>query len=137
MAGMAQVRCSDGSVLAVAPVPVLDRDGAAYELTPDLLLDGELFAFRSRDTDDLSTVGELRAWLRSERRFEPGVSGARGCWQLDRQVVLDAWGRVGTGVRAVLTGSEALALFQAVPGDATTPGRTQVADAGLGSPPGG
>ena len=166
---MAEVTCLDGSVLVVRPVPVLDRDGAAYELTLDLLLDGrpfgavgercgfflaaaaerlrgdgpastleaglrrwaadggqepdrawqqlerylpsdrELFAFLARDPDDLTTVGELRAWLRSQRRWIPGEP--RGHWQVSEHVVLDAWGAGGTGVRAVLDRAEALALL--------------------------
>ncbi|MCU1589448.1 MAG: hypothetical protein JWP11_704 [Frankiales bacterium] len=38
---MAEVRCVDGSVLGVRPVPVVDRDGVPYEVTLQLLRDGE------------------------------------------------------------------------------------------------
>lgn len=37
---MADVRCVDGTVLTVRPVPVLDRDGVPYEVTLRLLRDG-------------------------------------------------------------------------------------------------
>jgi hypothetical protein len=40
---VAELRCVDGSVLGVRPVPVLDRDGVPYELTLELLRDGEPF----------------------------------------------------------------------------------------------
>lgn len=37
---MAELRCVDGSVLAVRPVPVVGRDGTPYEVTLDLWRDG-------------------------------------------------------------------------------------------------
>lgn len=40
---MAEVRCVDGSRLGVRPVPVLDRHGVPYEVTLQLLRDGEPF----------------------------------------------------------------------------------------------
>jgi hypothetical protein len=40
---VAEVRCVDGSVLDVRPVPVTDRDGTPYEVTLTLLLDGAPF----------------------------------------------------------------------------------------------
>lgn len=40
---MAIVGCQDGSLLTVAAVPVLDRDGVPYEVTLRLLRDGEPF----------------------------------------------------------------------------------------------
>jgi hypothetical protein len=40
---VAEVRCVDGSVLAVRPVPVLDRDGVPYEVTLLLLRDDQTF----------------------------------------------------------------------------------------------
>jgi hypothetical protein len=40
---VAEVRCVDGTLLAVRPVPVLDRDGVAYEVTLQLLRDGQPF----------------------------------------------------------------------------------------------
>ena len=40
---MAEVRCVDGSVLGVHPVPVLDRDGTPYELTLRLTCNGAEF----------------------------------------------------------------------------------------------
>lgn len=175
---MAEVTCVDGCVLAVLPVPVLDRDGASYELTLRLLRDGlpfgdvgercgwfiattaarlrearaagvqdafpassleaglrawaadeqlpadvawdrferylprdrELFAFLSRDPDDLSSAGELRATLRTERTWRR--DGERGRWQLRCLAVLEAWGAGGVGVRAVLSSAELLALLE-------------------------
>lgn len=49
---MATVECS-GGVLEVRPVPVLARDGVAYEATLELRLDGEAFG----------AVGERCAWF--------------------------------------------------------------------------
>lgn len=49
---MAQVRCADGRLLDVRPVPVLDREGTPYEVTLHLLLDGAPFA----------DVGERCGW---------------------------------------------------------------------------
>ena len=43
MGGVAELRCVDGSVLDVRPVPVLDRDGAPYEVSLELRRDGEPF----------------------------------------------------------------------------------------------
>jgi hypothetical protein len=40
---VAELRCVDGSSLAVRPVPVLDRDGVPYEVTLELLRDGSPF----------------------------------------------------------------------------------------------
>ena len=153
---MAQLRCTDGRLLEVRPVPVLDREGTPYEVTLQLLLDGhpfgdvgercgwfvadlarrleddvpagtlergvrawarehgqdadaawaglvphvgrdcELFAFRSRDPDDAEGTGELRGTLRRTRAW-----GGRG-WQESVDVVVEAWGEDGTGVRGVL-----------------------------------
>jgi hypothetical protein len=40
---VAELRCADGSVLTVRPVPVSGRDGAPYEVTLELLRDGVKF----------------------------------------------------------------------------------------------
>lgn len=40
---MAELRCADGSVLTVCPVPVAGRDGTPYEVTLELLRDGVRF----------------------------------------------------------------------------------------------
>ena len=177
---MAQVRCVDGSVLTVSPVPVLDRDGVPYEITLRLLRDGrlfgevgercgwfiattaarlrvaraggdpdafpassleaglrawavdeqlpadeawecferyvprdrELFAFLSRDPDDLSSAGDLRLTLRTERTWLTIPDSARGYWRVRCLGVLDAWGAGGAGVRAVLTSAELLQLLE-------------------------
>ena len=50
---MAQVRCVDGSVLEVRPVPVRARDDVAYEVTLQLLRDGV----------DFGQVGERCGWF--------------------------------------------------------------------------
>ena len=171
MVAVAVLTCVDGSVLGILPVPMLDRDGAPYEVTLRLTRDGEpfgevgercgyflastaarlraarskddqgfpessveaglrawardhdadpdeawhvlcrylprdreLFAFRARDPDDLATVGELRTTLQVERTW------ANRRWTLRWLAVLEAWGRPGAGVRAVLT-SAALQAF--------------------------
>lgn len=149
-----EVRCADGRVLGVRPVPVRDRSGAPYEVTLDLLLDGapfgavgersagalqalahrlaggavgtaergvrawaaargqdpdaawqelrphlprdaELLALTARDPDDVSAEGELRVLLRPVHAWDDG-------WSSRTDVVLQAWGEGGTGVRAVL-----------------------------------
>ncbi|MBC7374214.1 MAG: hypothetical protein H7323_09510 [Frankiales bacterium] len=155
---MAELTCGDGSVLVVRPVAVLDRDGAAYEVTLELLLDGavfgqvgercgfflatalrrlagpvstlesgvrgwaaaaghdpdatwteaerylprdrELLALLARDPDDVTSAGELRIRLRSDRRWVCG--DPRGRWELQQTAVVEAWGDGGRGVRAVL-----------------------------------
>ena len=177
---MAQVRCVDGSVLTVSPVPVLDRDGVPYEITLRLLRDGrllgevgercgwfiattaarlraaradggpdafpassleaglrawaadeqlpadeawecferyvprdrELFAFLSRDPGDLSSAGDLRLTLRTERTWLTIPDSARGYWRVRCLAVLDAWGAGGAGVRAALTSTELLLLLE-------------------------
>ena len=169
---MAQVRCADGSVLSVLPVPVQDRDGVPYEVTlrlerdatafgevgercgyflasttarlraaragddefpdssveaglrawardrgqdsdgcwaelePYLPRDRELFCFRARDPDDLSTVGELRVCLEVERTWVDAH------WAVRCLAVLQAWGSGGTGTRAVLTSDELLSFLE-------------------------
>jgi len=40
---VAELRCADGSVVTVRPVPVSGRDGTPYEVTLQLLRDGEPF----------------------------------------------------------------------------------------------
>ena len=181
---MADVRCVDGSVLQVQPVPVVDRDGVPYEVTLALLRDGEpfgavgercgyflaataarlraaragsvdpagafpvsgvedglrawardqgreveatwavlqrylprdrdLFAFRSRDPDDLTAVGELGVRLEVQKHWTPGRDGAAGRWQLRPVADLRAWGSGGLGLRAVLTSDELTAFLDAL-----------------------
>ena len=175
---MAEVRCVDGSVLAVRPVPVVGRDGTPYEVTLDLLRNGEpfgdvgercgyfvaataeairtagpgdfppssaevgvrawavregvdadpawatlrrhlprdreLFCFRSRDPDDLGSVGELRVTLEEERTWLPATDDRGGAWRVDCCAVLQAWGSGGLGVRAVLSSEQLLAFLEAL-----------------------
>lgn len=123
---MTDVTCIDGRLLTLRPEPVLGRDGVAYEAQLHLLLDGvaygvvgercrgvlaaalerepaggtrdrELFALRGRDPDDLPGVGAVRALHDVRRRWTAGA------WQTHEQVLLEAWGTDGTGVRVVLT----------------------------------
>ncbi len=77
-----------------------DGDAAWDDLRHYLPRDRELFCFRHRDPDDLSTVGELRATLEVERRWtEAG-------WELLCLTSLRAWGV--TGVRAFLDSDQLL-----------------------------
>lgn len=166
MRPVTEVTCVDGTVLAVEPVPVLDRAGVPYEVTLRLLRDGavfgevgercgwflraalgrladgtstleqgvrawarddglepeaawahlqrylprdrELLAFLARDPDDPGAAGELRVWLRSERRWT--ASG----WVVEHRAVLDAWGADGRGVRAVMDRTVLHALLVAL-----------------------
>jgi hypothetical protein len=80
---VAELRCLDGSVLDVRPVPVVDRDGAPYEATLELHRDGAPFgavgercgyfltaaADRVRASDDLpasSVETGVRSWALAE-----------------------------------------------------------------------
>lgn len=184
---MARVRCVDGAVLTVLPVPVLDRHDVPYEVTLRLLLDDqpfgevgercgyflastasrlraartaggefpdssleaglqawagdtgadatatqellrylprdrELFCFRARDPDDLSTVGELRATLREERQWE--ASG----WTVRCLTALEAWGEGGRGVRALLDSDRLLAFLESLVQDFAAAGAAYEAD---------
>jgi hypothetical protein len=84
-----------------------DDPDAAWEVaTRYLPRDRELFAHRSRDPDDLSSVGELRVTLRTERRW----SATTG-WEAECLAVLEAWGADGTGVRSVLTAPQLQAFL--------------------------
>jgi hypothetical protein len=74
------------------------------ELSRYLPRDRELFSFRARDPDDLTSVGELRTTLQLEKQWT-----ARG-WQLQHRALVEAWGEAGRGVRAVLD-SDQLLLF--------------------------
>lgn len=120
---MAQLRCADGRLLDVVPVPVLDRTGVPYEATLRLLLDGapfgdvgqrcagllaavraaplpeagELLDLRARDPDDVASAGELRV------RLDPVRTWTGEGWESRTDAVVQAWGDDGTGLRAVLT----------------------------------
>ena len=60
------MRCVDGSVLSVLPVPVLDRGGAPYEATLRLLRDGA--AFGEVGERCAGQLAETAARLRAARR---------------------------------------------------------------------
>ena len=83
-----------------------DPDAAWAVAARYLPRDRELFAHLSRDPDDLTSVGELRATLRTERRWVPG-SG----WQVRCLALLEAWGSGGRGVRCVLTAEQLQAFL--------------------------
>jgi hypothetical protein len=85
-----------------------DPDDTWAELQRYLPRDRELFCFRSRDPDDLSTVGELRTSLRFERDW--GESG----WSLHCVAVVEAWGEGGQGVRALLDSDQLLAFLESL-----------------------
>jgi hypothetical protein len=92
---VAEVVCVDGSVLAVLPVPELDRSGAAYEVTLRLLRDGEPFG----------DVGECSGWRLSrtaeQLRALQSASGPDAFPLAAYEAVLDQ-GLVEDGDRAVL-----------------------------------
>ena len=104
-----------------------ERWAAAQRYLPR---DRELFAFRSRDPDDLATAGELRAVLHEQRVWRPGGRG--GSWSIDRRVVVDAWGASGIGVRAVLTSAELLAFLDDLLGDFAAVGASYGGESGHG-----
>jgi hypothetical protein len=89
-----------------------DEDALWSTLQHYLPRDRELFCFRARDPDDLATVGQLRASLEEQRTWVPAAGGRPGRWRLGCRVLLDAWGRGGIGVRAVLTSGQLLAFLE-------------------------
>jgi hypothetical protein len=93
---MAELRCVDGSVLSVLPVPCLDRDGVPYEVTLRLLRDGRR----------IGEVGErcgfflahTAARLRAARADDPeaypssGMEAGLRAWAVDHGLDADgAW----------------------------------------------
>ena len=102
-----------------------ERWAAAQRYLPR---DRELFAFRSRDPDDLATAGELRAVLHEQRVWRPGARG--GSWSVDRRVVVEAWGASGIGVRAVLTSTQLLAFLDDLLGDFAAVGASYGGESG-------
>lgn len=95
----------EGGVRAWAADDGRDPGTAWSELERYLPRDRELFCFRARDPDDLSTAGELRCTLHVQRHWDAG-------WSLRSVAVLEAWGEQGIGVRAVLAPQELLALLE-------------------------
>ncbi len=94
----------EGGLRAWAVDEQVDADAAWATLERYLPRDRELFAFRHRDPDDLTSAGELRCTVHAQRTWAaPVADGAAGHWQLSRRAVLDAWGDVGVGLRSVLT----------------------------------
>ncbi len=85
--------------------------------------DRELFCFRSRDPDDLSTVGELRVTLQVERVWE-----STG-WVSTPLALLEAWGTAGQGLRAVLTSDQLHGLLEQLEQDIVDVGASSTHDA--------
>ena len=91
----------------------LDSDEAWAGFERYVPRDRELFCFRARDPDDLTTAGELRVVLRHERTWDPpGADGGRGRWRLRSRAVVEAWGSNGAGVRAVVDSAGLLAFLE-------------------------
>lgn len=84
--------------------------------------DRELFCFRARDPDDLSTVGELRVTLQVERTWDTSR------WISTPHAVLEAWGGSGQGLRAVLTSDQLLGLLEQLVRDFADVGATYALD---------
>jgi len=95
---------AEGGVRAWAADSGLDADQTWAALQRYLPRERDLFAFRTRDPDDLATIGELRCSVRTQRTWEAGegVAGGGGQWRLARRAVVEAWGDEGAGVRAVV-----------------------------------
>ncbi len=125
---MADLRCLDGSLLSVLPVPVLDREGAPYEVTLRLLRDGA----------DFSEVGERCGWLlattaarlREVRQLDPRAFPSSGLEQGLRTWATHA-GRDPEQVwrdarRFVPRDRELLSLLSRDPDDLTSAGELRV-----------
>lgn len=101
----------------------LDPDQAWSAFARYLPRDHEVFAFRSRDPDDVSAAGELRVVLRDERSWlPPGDSASRGRWRLRCVAVVEAWGAGGVGVRAVLDSAGLLGFLEQLLADCAAVG---------------
>jgi hypothetical protein len=121
---VAEVRCVDGSVLSVLPVPVLDRGGLPYEATLRLLHDGA--AFGEVGERCAGRLAEATARVRDARRDggpdafpETGLSAAlRG---------LEATGAGSAAVRRALPrDGELLSLRGRDPDDVSSAGELRV-----------
>lgn len=101
---------TEAGVRAWARDAAVDPDASWDDLARYLPRDRELFAFRSRDPDDLSAVGELRVRLEAVRHWTGATATEPGHWELQTWAVVEAWGSAGTGVRCVLS-SDRLQAF--------------------------
>ena len=93
---MAELRCVDGSVLSVLPVPCLGRDGVPYEVTLRLLRDGAAFGEVGERCGFFLAMTAAR--LRDARTRDPDAFPASGleaglrAWAADAGVDEDeAW----------------------------------------------
>ncbi len=81
---MAEVRCVDGSLLGVRPVPVVDRDRKPYEVTLELTCDGARFGTVGERCGYFVAVTAARlaaARTGGEDRFPPSsVEGGLRVW---------------------------------------------------------
>jgi hypothetical protein len=89
---VAELRCADGSMLTVRPVPVSGRDGAPYEVTLELLRDGVRFGDVGERCGYFlaATTARLRA---AQPEFPPSSleAGVRS-WAVDERIEPDvAW----------------------------------------------
>jgi hypothetical protein len=95
---------AEGGVRAWAADSGLNADQTWAALQRYLPRERDLFTFRTRDPDDLATIGELRCSVRTQRTWVAGdaPAGGGGRWRLARRAVVEAWGDEGAGVRAVV-----------------------------------
>lgn len=96
----------EGGLRAWAVDSDVDPDATWDVLQRYLPRDRDLFSFRARDPDDLTSVGELRATLQLAMHWT-----ARG-WRLRHRAVIEAWGTRGQGVRAILDSDQLLAFLE-------------------------
>ena len=117
---MAELVCIDGSVLAVCPVPVLDRGGTPYEATLRLQRDGAPFG----DVGErcAARLAETADRLRCSRLHGPDSFPEAGV-----DAVLRALDGCGTAVRRALPRDrELLALRARDPDDLPSDGELRV-----------
>lgn len=121
----------EGGLRAWAGDQGLNPDDAWRTIERYLPRDRDLFAFRHRDPDDITSAGDLRCSLRTERQWVAGegVAGGGGRWWLGCRAVLDAWGDAGVGVRAMLTAPELAAFLAALLDEAAALGCDYTRDA--------
>lgn len=102
----------EAGVRAWARDVAVDPDATWASLSRYLPRDRELFAFRSRDPDDLTAVGELRVRLEVVRLWSGESGSDPGTWDLQHCAVVEAWGTRGAGVRASVGVPELLAFLE-------------------------
>ena len=111
----------------------LVEDGDRTVLRRLLPRDREVLCLRAREPDDGDASGELRLWVREDRTWHGGQTGAPGRWSLQSRAVLDAWGSAGTGLRALLDGPALLRLLEQLADEAETGRLEQDLQVGAGA----